>query len=229
MYDTINADLKILYQRSNELMLAPESRTWLGINEIIEIERIKKEISKSIEVARTAYKERNAQAYATGEFASMQRKRRPSTHLTTNWIKETHALTTTLPELHNLVEDVNNLTRVHQTFAQSAHFVNPMPRNVAGAVAGTYHALPAMACLRRSKYQAVEVMLRALHDRQDHRTEHEGAFIANAHAIEEKKREFGPVATTLIQSRPHRKNLDLADHDDLPKIPQTHAHTPLHA
>ena len=219
MYDRAGAELEALYLASKHLLMSVGvAEKWTGVAEMEHIDALKDTLRTKIAEERVAFKQKNKAVYDGMELASKQGRRQPQNTLSVDWITEKHALAGRVEGLAALVARVNGLVGKEQTFSEAAHFENLAPKHVHGHP-DEYHLAAAFRCLRRSKYQAVEVLLRTLDDTPvGTRSEGQVRFLRTAEDIEMKKLAVSELSQSLFRNKPKRRDLQLADKNDLQKV-----------
>lgn len=218
-YDLVGEELVKLYHRSKEIINGgAETQGWVGIRDIQGIEEIKHDLGKRMGQERAAFKQKNKDMYDAVDLAVKQHRRLPRNTLSNDWIKEKHALAGRVDGMAALIDSVNELVVKHQTYAEAAYFQNLAPKHLHGH-SEEYHLSAAFRCLRRSKYQAVEVLLRALDGIPvDSRSPGQAEFLRIAQDIEMKKTAQSELSQILKRSRTIHKDLQLADRNDLARV-----------
>ncbi len=225
MYDRAGAELAALYLASKELIASVGvGEGWTGVAEMENIDELKDTLRLKIAEERAVFKQKNKAVYDGIDLASKQGRRQPQNTLSVDWITEKHALAGRVEGLAALVARVNGLVGKEQTFSEAAHFENLAPKHVHGHP-DEYHLAAAFRCLRRSKYQAVEVLLRTLDDTPvGTRSEGQARFLHTAEDIEMKKTAVSELSQSLFRNKPKRRDLQLADKNDLQKVIPLAAH-----
>ena len=219
MYDRAGAELAELYHVSKGIIESVgKTENWVGVAEMERIDALKETLRNKIAEERLAFKQKNKEVYDGMDLASKQGRRQPQNTLSVDWTTEKHALAGRVDGLAGLVARVNGLVGKEQTYSEAAHFENLAPKHVHGHP-DEYHLAAAFRCLRRSKYQAVEVLLRALHDTPVGRlSEGQARFLRTAADIEMKKTAVSELSQSLFRNKPKRRDLQLADKNDLHKV-----------